>query len=149
MNALSIISLYSFRASDINILLYSNPSFFIQKTRNRYLLVTHISLIQSYIITIRLQGIYMKSKLQNNLPKFIKTGLAVISSLLLAAIITDKVTGGSIGVTLESNAIFTSATSLFLYYFTFNSTTEQGGNTARILSSAHSADHFLITTSFG
>ena len=143
MNALSIISLYSFRASDINILLYPNSSFFIQKTRNRYLLVTHISLIQSYIITIRLQGIYMKSKLQNNLPKFIKTGLAVVATLVLTTIITDRVTGGAV------NAVFTSATSLFLYYFTFNSTTEQGGNTARILSSAHSADHFLITTSFG
>ena len=56
----------------------------------------------------------MKIKLKNNLPRFIKTGLAVIATLLLTAIITDKVTGGAVNTALESNAIFTSATSLFL-----------------------------------
>ena len=55
----------------------------------------------------------MKTKLKNNLPRFIKTGLAVIATLLLTAIITDKVTGGAVNAALEANAIFTSATSLF------------------------------------
>lgn len=55
----------------------------------------------------------MKTKLQNNLPKFIKTGLAVIATLLLTAIITDKITGGSVGAAFSDNAVFVSATSLF------------------------------------
>ncbi len=55
----------------------------------------------------------MKSKLQNNLPKFIKTGLAVVAILLLTAIITDKVTGGDLGAAASDNALFVSATSLF------------------------------------
>lgn len=55
----------------------------------------------------------MKSKLQNNLPKFIKTGLAVVATLLLTAIITDKVTGGDLGAAASDNALFVSATSLF------------------------------------
>ncbi len=55
----------------------------------------------------------MKTKIKKNLPKFIKTGLAVVATLLLTAIITDRVTGGSVGTTLNDNAVFTSATSLF------------------------------------
>jgi len=55
----------------------------------------------------------MKTKLKNNLPKFIKTGLAVVATLLLTAIITDKVTGGSVNDALANNAILTNATSLF------------------------------------
>ena len=55
----------------------------------------------------------MKSKLKDNLPKFIKTGLAVVATLLLTAIITDQVTGGSVGTSLNNSAVFTSATSLF------------------------------------
>ena len=55
----------------------------------------------------------MKTKLKNNLPKFIKTGLAVVATLLLTAIITDKVTNGAVNTALESNAVFASATSLF------------------------------------
>lgn len=55
----------------------------------------------------------MKSKLKNNLPHFIKTGLAVIATLVLTAIITDKVTGGAVNDTLESNAILVNATSIF------------------------------------
>lgn len=55
----------------------------------------------------------MKSKLKDNLPKFIKTGLAVVATLLLTAIITDQVTGGSVGNSLNNSAVFTSATSLF------------------------------------
>lgn len=55
----------------------------------------------------------MKTKLKNNLPKFIKTGFAVIATLLLTAIITDKVTGGAVNAALESNAVFTNASSLF------------------------------------
>ena len=55
----------------------------------------------------------MKTSLQNALPKFIKTGLAVIATLLLTAIITDKVTDGAVNTALEANAIFTNATSLF------------------------------------
>ena len=55
----------------------------------------------------------MKNKLQNNLPRFIKTGLAVLATLLLTAIITDKVTGGSVSTAINNNAILTSATSLF------------------------------------
>lgn len=51
--------------------------------------------------------------LKNNVPKFIKTGLAVIATLLLTAIITDKFTNGSVSMALYDNAIFTSATSLF------------------------------------
>ena len=55
----------------------------------------------------------MKTKLKNNLPKFIKTGLAVIATLLLAAIITDKVTDGSVGAALENNTVLANASSLF------------------------------------
>ena len=55
----------------------------------------------------------MKTKLKNNLPKFIKTGLAVVATLLLTAIITDKITGGSVGVAFSDNAVFVNATSLF------------------------------------
>ena len=55
----------------------------------------------------------MKTKPENNLPKFIKTGLAVVATLLLTAIITDKVTGGSVNDALANNAILTNATSLF------------------------------------
>ena len=55
----------------------------------------------------------MKTKLKNNLPKFIKTGLAVVATLLLTAIITDKLTGGSVNAALNSNTILTNATSLF------------------------------------
>ena len=55
----------------------------------------------------------MKTKLKNILPKFIKTGLAVIATLLLTAIITDKVTGGAINEALADNSILTSASSLF------------------------------------
>ena len=55
----------------------------------------------------------MKTKLKNNLPKFIKTGLAVIATLVLTAVITDQVTGGFVGTALNENAVFTSAASLF------------------------------------
>ena len=55
----------------------------------------------------------MKSKIQNNLPKFIKTGLVVVATLLLTAIITDKVTGGSVDAALENNAVLATASSLF------------------------------------
>lgn len=55
----------------------------------------------------------MKNKLQNNLPKFIKTGLAVVATLLLTAIITDKVTGGDLGAALENSAVLANASSLF------------------------------------
>ena len=55
----------------------------------------------------------MKTTLKNNLPKFIKTGLAVVATLVLTAIITGKVTGGSVGTKLNNPAVFTSATSLF------------------------------------
>ncbi len=50
---------------------------------------------------------------RNNLPKFIKTGLAVIATLLLTAIITDKVTGGSVKEALADNAILTLSSSVF------------------------------------
>ena len=50
---------------------------------------------------------------KNTLPKFIKTGLAVIATLLLTAIITDKVTGGAVNAALKSNAVFTSVSSVF------------------------------------
>ena len=55
----------------------------------------------------------MKNKLQNNLPRFIKTGLAVVATLLLTAIITDQITGGAVNTALETNAVFTSSASLF------------------------------------
>lgn len=55
----------------------------------------------------------MKAKLKNSLPKFIQTGLAVIATLVLTAVITDKVTGGSVNTALESNAVFVSASSFF------------------------------------
>ena len=54
----------------------------------------------------------MKNKIKNNLPRFIKTGLAVIATLLLTAIITDKITGGTANMALESDAIFTGSSSL-------------------------------------
>ena len=55
----------------------------------------------------------MKTLFQNNLPKFIKTGLAVVATLLLTAIITDKVTSGSVGAALENHAVLANASSLF------------------------------------
>ena len=55
----------------------------------------------------------MKTKLKNNLPKFIKTGLTVVATLLLTSIITNKVTGGSVKTALESDAVLVSASSLF------------------------------------
>lgn len=55
----------------------------------------------------------MKNNLKNNLPRFIKTGLAVVATLLLTAIITDKATGGSVNTVLKSNAVFTSVSSVF------------------------------------
>ncbi len=55
----------------------------------------------------------MKTKFKNNLPRFIKTGLAVVATLLLTAIITDKVTDGAVNTASESGAVFTNATSLF------------------------------------
>ncbi len=55
----------------------------------------------------------MKNKLQNNLPKFIKTGLAVVATLVLTAIITDKATGGDLGAALENSAVLANASSLF------------------------------------
>ena len=54
----------------------------------------------------------MKNKIKNNLPRFIKTGLAVIATLLLTAIITDKITGGTANTALESDAIFAGSSSL-------------------------------------
>lgn len=50
--------------------------------------------------------------IRNSLPKFIKTGLAVVTTLVLTAIITDKVTGGSVGAAFSDNAVFVNATSL-------------------------------------
>ncbi len=55
----------------------------------------------------------MKTKFQSNLPKFIKTGLAVVATLLLTAIITDKITDGAVNEALTDNAILASASSLF------------------------------------
>lgn len=55
----------------------------------------------------------MKTKLQNNLPKFIRTGLAVVATLLLTAVITDKVTHGAVGSAFKDSTVFVSATSLF------------------------------------
>jgi len=55
----------------------------------------------------------MKIKFKKNLPRFIKTGLAVVATLLLTAIITDKVTGGAVNTALETNSVFSSAGSLF------------------------------------
>ena len=55
----------------------------------------------------------MKNKFKNNLPRFIKTGLAVVATLLLTAIITDRVTGSSVDATLNDNAVFANASSLF------------------------------------
>ena len=54
----------------------------------------------------------MKNKIKNNLPRFIKTGLAVIATLLLTAIITDKITGATANTALESDAIFTGSSSV-------------------------------------
>ena len=54
----------------------------------------------------------MKSKFKNNLPRFIKTGLVVVATLVLTAIITDKVTSGAISKASKDNSFFTSATSL-------------------------------------
>ena len=54
----------------------------------------------------------MKS-FKQNFPKFIKTGLAVVATLVLTAVITDKVTGGAISRTSEDSTVFTSASSLF------------------------------------
>ncbi len=55
----------------------------------------------------------LSNKLKNNLPKFIKTGLAVIATLLLTAILTDKLTNGSVKTALDDNAVFTSVSSIF------------------------------------
>jgi len=55
----------------------------------------------------------MKIKLKNNLPKFIKTGLAVVATLLLTAIITDKATNGAIGESLANSTVLVNASSLF------------------------------------
>lgn len=55
----------------------------------------------------------MKEHVHQNLPHFIKTGLAVTAALLLTAIITDKVTGGPADTVSNHSAVFTSATSLF------------------------------------
>lgn len=55
----------------------------------------------------------MKS-FKQNFPKFIKTGLAVVATLVLTAVITDKVTGGVISRTSKDSAVFTNASSLFL-----------------------------------
>ena len=60
-----------------------------------------------------LRTYFSKNYLQNTFPKFIKTGLAVVATLLLTAIITDKVTGGSVKEALADNTVLTSATSLF------------------------------------
>lgn len=54
----------------------------------------------------------MKS-FKQNFPKFIKTGLAVVATLVLTAVITDKVTGGVISKTSKDSAVFTNASSLF------------------------------------
>ena len=54
----------------------------------------------------------MKS-FKQNFPKFIKTGLAVVATLVLTAVITDKVTGGVISRTSKDSAVFTNASSLF------------------------------------
>ncbi|MBO5353042.1 MAG: polysaccharide deacetylase family protein [Lachnospiraceae bacterium] len=53
-------------------------------------------------------------KVKNNLPKFIKTGLAVVATLLLTAIITDKVTNGALNQALAGQSIFSSSSSLFM-----------------------------------
>ena len=50
---------------------------------------------------------------RNTFPKFINTGLAVVATLLLTAIITDKFTGGAVNKVLADNAILTSTHSLF------------------------------------
>ena len=55
----------------------------------------------------------MSNLMKHNLSKFIKTGLAVIATLVLTAVITDKVTGGAVNTALETNAVFTSSASLF------------------------------------
>lgn len=54
----------------------------------------------------------MKPFSQNSFPKFIKTGLAVVATLVLAAVITDRLTGGALRAVSEDAAL-TSATSLF------------------------------------
>lgn len=50
--------------------------------------------------------------LRNTFPNFIKTGLAVVATLLLAAMITDKLTGGAVKNALSDHASFTSGSSL-------------------------------------
>ena len=55
----------------------------------------------------------MKNKIKNNLPRFIKTGLVVVATLVLTAIITDKVTSGAISKASKDNTVITSTTSLF------------------------------------
>lgn len=54
----------------------------------------------------------MKPFSQNSFPKFIKTGLAVVATLVLTAVIADKLTGGALR-TVSEDATLTSATSLF------------------------------------
>lgn len=56
---------------------------------------------------------FSNNTIHNGLPKFIKTGLAVIATLLLTAVITDNITDGSVKEALSDNAIFVSASSLF------------------------------------
>lgn len=56
---------------------------------------------------------FTDKSIRNSLPKFIKSGLAVVATLLLTAIITDKVTGGAVNEALSSNAIYVNATQLF------------------------------------
>ncbi len=55
----------------------------------------------------------LRKKLKNNLPKFIKTGLAVTATLLLTAILTDRLTDGSVKAALDDNAVFASVSSIF------------------------------------
>ncbi len=49
----------------------------------------------------------------NVLPKFIKTGLAVVAIMLLTAIITDKISGGSVRTFFDNSAVPASVSSLF------------------------------------
>jgi len=55
----------------------------------------------------------MKTSSQNSFSKFIKTGLAVVATLVLTAVITDAVTGGVLRAASDDNAVFTGAASLF------------------------------------
>lgn len=55
----------------------------------------------------------MKNACNKSLSRFIKTGLAVVATLLLTAIITDKATGGAVNTAMDTNSLFASTTSLF------------------------------------